>query len=306
MKTVFSNDELPHIWASRSQDNGRNSNDSFYFQGATIYSYGSHFPIAQFRDNGRFCLVTNQTYSNTTAKHIGQVWRAIPHYSTSIAVDNVLATTKDDHTKNARGMVAEIADCADKQTRARVYTYYSQINSRIADLRAYVVWSKINNRLTKLEKQLIALPEIGADNLADLLTIFGQISKQSKAQQKRAERQAKKRAEIQAKKQQLQAMEALEQWKQGAPITYQIRNRLQYAPIGLRISGDTVETTQGASIKLATAKRIWPELKARKLPTDRIDHFRADTIDDNQIVIGCHIIALAEIDRIGAELEAMA
>ncbi len=43
---VFPNREIPHLWAHKTQDEGRNGTGSFYFTGATIYSYGSHFPIA--------------------------------------------------------------------------------------------------------------------------------------------------------------------------------------------------------------------------------------------------------------------
>ena len=43
---VFSNREIPHLWAHQTQDEARNGTASFYFRGATIYSYGSHFPIA--------------------------------------------------------------------------------------------------------------------------------------------------------------------------------------------------------------------------------------------------------------------
>jgi hypothetical protein len=46
MKHVFNSSEVPHIWALQQQNEGRNSQGNFYFNGATIYSYGSHFPIA--------------------------------------------------------------------------------------------------------------------------------------------------------------------------------------------------------------------------------------------------------------------
>ena len=43
---VFPNREIPHLWAHKTQDEARNGTGSFYFTAATIYSYGSHFPIA--------------------------------------------------------------------------------------------------------------------------------------------------------------------------------------------------------------------------------------------------------------------
>ena len=72
---------LVSTWLSQSQDYGQErSGGGFYFQGATIYSYGSHFPIAELTTapNGEACIfVTTRTYSNTTAKHCSKVWRGI-------------------------------------------------------------------------------------------------------------------------------------------------------------------------------------------------------------------------------------
>jgi hypothetical protein len=41
MKTVFSNSELPHIWARQSQTEGRTSNGSMFFSGGVL-TIGCH------------------------------------------------------------------------------------------------------------------------------------------------------------------------------------------------------------------------------------------------------------------------
>ena len=46
-KHVFDTGEIPHLWAHRTQDEARNRQGNLYFTGNTIYSYGSHFPIAR-------------------------------------------------------------------------------------------------------------------------------------------------------------------------------------------------------------------------------------------------------------------
>src|SRR6266403_280024 len=49
MRHVLTNSEIPHLWAHQTQEHARNGgNGSFYFRGATIYSWGSHFPIATY------------------------------------------------------------------------------------------------------------------------------------------------------------------------------------------------------------------------------------------------------------------
>jgi len=46
-KLVFDTGEIPHLWAHRTQEEARNRQGNLYFTGDTIYSYGSHFPIAR-------------------------------------------------------------------------------------------------------------------------------------------------------------------------------------------------------------------------------------------------------------------
>jgi hypothetical protein len=80
IKHLFSVCELPYVWLRQSQDNGHAPGDRFYFTGDTIYSYGSHFPIARIRTapNGEaVILMTTRTYSVTTARHISAIRTAI-------------------------------------------------------------------------------------------------------------------------------------------------------------------------------------------------------------------------------------
>jgi hypothetical protein len=82
MKHVFSNDEIPHLWAHQTQPEARNANHSFYFEGDTIYSYRSSFPIARHVVNSRgerAVLLTTRRYSITTSRHHSRVRSAIPH-----------------------------------------------------------------------------------------------------------------------------------------------------------------------------------------------------------------------------------
>lgn len=77
-KQVFSTSEVPHIWAKQSQEFGRNAQNNLYFEGKTIYSYGSHFAIARFLTD-EIVLFTNRTYSNTTAGQVSDTRRAVSH-----------------------------------------------------------------------------------------------------------------------------------------------------------------------------------------------------------------------------------
>ena len=49
---------------------------NMFIDGQTIYSYGYHFPIATRLSNGWY-LINKDRYSNTTARHIIHVYRAL-------------------------------------------------------------------------------------------------------------------------------------------------------------------------------------------------------------------------------------
>jgi hypothetical protein len=81
MKTVFnSNTQLAQTFAIQSQSHGRTK--SMFFEYGTAYSYGYHYIGAKFvtANNGeKVCFVNSRYYSQTTVKHCGQLWNAIPN-----------------------------------------------------------------------------------------------------------------------------------------------------------------------------------------------------------------------------------
>ena len=81
-----------------SQDAAHCPGNKFYFSGDTIYSYGSHFPIARHVTNkrGSAVLLTTRGYSATTAGHKAVVARACQHL-TVFHVDHVTRDTAEFH-----------------------------------------------------------------------------------------------------------------------------------------------------------------------------------------------------------------
>ena len=83
MKKVFrgDNDAVAHYWANKTQSEATNGGN-FFYENDIIYSYGRHFQIAKHvinEERERAVLFTQQTYSNTTAKHISIVKQACNH-----------------------------------------------------------------------------------------------------------------------------------------------------------------------------------------------------------------------------------
>lgn len=96
--------------------------------GSTIYSYGTHFPIAAHHTDheGKHCILfTSERYSVTTAKHKTYVMDAIARAypgrveDTVYHVPHVLPRDQSDHYVNCRAMLLEARQSADKAERAR-------------------------------------------------------------------------------------------------------------------------------------------------------------------------------------------
>lgn len=110
------NSEVAHYWAHQKQATGEGSH--FYFTGSVIYSYGSHFPVANIV-NGTV-LFTTRSYSNSTAKHKLLVRRACSHMPV-IYVNQVIPNSGYDHELNMSGMRGRIVHLLESAKRAYKY-----------------------------------------------------------------------------------------------------------------------------------------------------------------------------------------
>jgi hypothetical protein len=124
MRHVYANHEIPHLWAHQAQEEARNSSSSFYFSGPTIYSYGSHFPIARHvtNDGGeRAILFTTASHSVTTTHHCSLVHRAIP---ATVPVFDVLHVqgswgNNPNHQDNVESYIRRLGELLGKAKRSR-------------------------------------------------------------------------------------------------------------------------------------------------------------------------------------------
>ncbi|MFM7012572.1 MAG: hypothetical protein ACKO0Z_25115 [Betaproteobacteria bacterium] len=112
-KTVFAGDQVIHVWAQRSQEYGRNSKGTCYFEGDTLYSYGSHFIVARFLNDKRgrlVCLFNLNRYSNTTSGQQSAASYAVKDSVTRFTVKNPGASWEGAHADNFAQMVNRIRD----------------------------------------------------------------------------------------------------------------------------------------------------------------------------------------------------
>lgn len=76
-KRLAGYEECVRAWLSGSQDDGRASGGRMYFDRATIYSYGSHYPMAHITKGRQVCLRNSDSSSVTTNKHMWLVRKLI-------------------------------------------------------------------------------------------------------------------------------------------------------------------------------------------------------------------------------------
>lgn len=107
-RKVFENSMVAHVWAQQSQFEGRSGNGNFYFANKTIYSYGSHFPIARFSDDGSVVWFTQQTNSVTTSMHIRYTRDALRGLSVAVVhVPNLRDLDGKDISADQRAAIEE-------------------------------------------------------------------------------------------------------------------------------------------------------------------------------------------------------
>jgi len=319
MKHVFTDlNKIAHLWAHQEQDNARNSGN-FYFNGRTIYSYGSHFAIAEIMEgNENVIFFAREGYSNTTSKHKYVVSRAIPDNKTVITVSNPRELRKyneefwlelEKYTDLIYNAVkASKAPRIRPQTIVRYKQEAEQYkNEAIKFLSAFGLTIETlqnkrenisyKNNVRKVKhlnkgnlptakfnefKTLLATDFLGND--ADTLLIQKQLADKKEWEQKQA------RAKREQSKQHKLALSKLQEWKEGANIsTYQFNNHV--SECYLRAKDGRVETSQGADVDYKEAKVLYLALKNGKdVLGKEIGRYTVVENTAEHIKIGCHII----------------
>lgn len=306
-KHVFDTGQIPHLWAHRTQNDARNKQGNLYFNGDTIYSYGSHFPIARHVVNqagDRAVLFTTATYSVTTSGHCSAVRSAIPSGIPVFHVPNVCAgrygrsdLTADDHAGN----LADYAERVEKHviTSARARSSYAKEwnHDQAVRLRdeAFAYCAFFGLPIPNIPK----VPELDSEALAAIR------KREAKRAAEKAEQTKRERAEAIARQQEL-----ITKWRAG-----QYSGCLYDVPVMLRIDGDEVVTSRGARFPVSHAKRALAFVRkiresgqayVRNGHTIHLGHYAIDRIEPNGTVkAGCHVVPWQEIELIAPDLDSL-
>lgn len=293
-RQVFPIDEIAHLWAHQAQDSARNSQGNFYFEGPTIYSYGSHFPIAMHVTQGRrkAILFTTRGYSNTTAKHLSIVRRAIP---ADVQVFHVsLGGYRLDHDAHLKEYREQITDGIETVRRSRNGATWMLQNviKTAAEMRLYAKFFKVPAGVVPLPKKR-ELDALRAESIVK--------HERAMARQEARDTESRRKREEQARLDALELPEKIARWRAGEYFGWNVK-----IPTMLRIKGDEVETSLGARVPLDHAKRVLPFVlqlhnKGQEWRTNghtlHLGHYQLDRIDTDGVHAGCHHIGWDEVER---------
>lgn len=269
----MNNNEVAHLWANKSRPSGHGSH--FFFEGDTIYSYGTHFPIARHWKGA--VLFTTKGYSVTTSCHIGRARNACTHLQVFYVED----PTRNPGKADLDAYAARIERAALQAGRAR-----TSVNWHLESLERLVAEANAFAGLLG-SKRRFSMPDAGTINK------LKERAKASAEKERKAARARQERIEQETKL-------AVEQWLAGANVHLPYGVQRVY----LRVNGDQMETSKGARVPLADAQRTFQFVTRmrergwyRNGDTFKVGDYQLDAVNEQGVVAGCHRVIWEEIER---------
>ena len=304
-KHVFNTGEIPHLWAHRTQDDARNRQGNLYFEGDTIYSYGSHFPIARHVTNEageRAVLFTTASYSVTTSGHCSAVRSAIPSGIPVFHVPEVYPAIHRTAKRIARREPGALCRDGQRSTSSSVLVLVcrSTRNGTTSKRKSYArrFWPTVSFSVCPgpTSRRIPALDSKLLENVRKL---------EAQRAAEKADQTRRERAEAIARQQEL-----ITKWRAG-----QYSGCLYDVPAMLRIDGDEVLTSRGVRFSISHAKRALAFVRRVRESGQAYVHnghtihlgaYAVDRIEpDGTVKAGCHVVSWQEIERIAPFLDSI-
>jgi len=268
MKTVFTNSEIVHVFNEQNQNEGRTSNGSMYFYNNKIYSYGSHYLLAEFLDNNTI-MINNKGYSTTTGKHISLIISATRNRKQYF----ISETDYKIVNQNIKHYLNKLV-----KARKTKEFYLSQIDRTLKMYFDYLEYTKQKTKFNNYKEHRETLRIANKfyndfDNLKETI------------------KEANLKASIKAKK---EIVQKLKDWKNNKINWFRNKTNFDY----LRINGENIETSQNVKIPIIEAKRVLKLIEAKTVIGQRIDNRFTVTSFNNFLKVGCHNISIKEINYI--------
>lgn len=283
MRTIFSNTDLVHTFAQRTQQEGRTSSGGMFFNGNSIYSYGYHYLLGEFI-NETTILINDTGYSSSTSKHIHLLINATRQYRQlyfkDICLDNVY-----NRIINAS---KSIINARKKEIYANeIIKAFESLESFLNEFGQAIVCGYYGYKLT--DKNLI----IKDEKFKEIKKIYKSIAKdKDKFIELGKERERK------TKEREKRIFEE--------SLTKFFNYELNYITKKtnedfLRVSQDKkkIETTQGVKIDIQEAKNLYSLIeKGIDIKGIRIDNFTVISLNGH-LKVGCHNINVKNMHEVG-------
>ncbi len=347
VKTVYRNaSEVCHIWAQQSGVDVRCSNA--HSDGTALYSYAT--PIANFVTNAKgkpAVLITTERYSVTTSQNMPTAsdipgGYAIGSWYSDEARDagktvpvfhvrHICHTggrapwpsAQGPHWDNVETMQGEYLELLKKLSRAKANAenYTRDLNLLRAKAQAYCKFFGVPFVGKKF-------PPVSEETIARAKAVtLAETKRKSEANKARRERDAINAETVCAEylsnvraflpyNWQNASNETIakvreyqrEQWLNGTITRLEQNSGFETL---LRVRGEDIETSRGATFPLAHGLKALPYIRAivasgevwqRNGKTIHLGHYQIDRIEGGQIVAGCHKLPVSEVERLAASL----
>ena len=274
MRKVFSSaDDVIHVFAQRSQSEGRSSN--VFFSRDKIYSYGYHYLLGEFIDENTI-IINDGRCSSTTAKHISSLRYGTRQYKQFFTTETDLNL-----------VWYEVLGLKEKLIKARKPENY--IN------RILYLWTKMNEFIEYRKHKMVKKE----DKYKEIKKLVDAINKDSSGLKQKLVVAKKKAEDAKKKKDAAIIKESLKKFN-----SYEI----DYFRVGdedfLRLSqdGNQVETSQNVKIEVSDAKKLYLAIKAGvDIKGYRISNYIVKSINGH-LVIGCHNINMNSVRQVGDKI----
>tara|TARA_R110000851_G_scaffold282411_1_gene435938 strand:+ start:988 stop:1947 length:960 start_codon:yes stop_codon:yes gene_type:complete len=313
------NSQVAHIWAQNNGGSGKTNNGNVFFEHGAIYSYGYHFPMAKFLDD-KTVLINNDSYSPSTGQQQSEMRQALDYDKItrlycSTELIKIVADSKLPHLIKSRLKIRQKELQADAISKARVYCMAAARRRA-----AYLKDSDYNAAFNILQNlvELLAFYKIKAhkpvfDIMSSILNDRDSLAEKFSADIERAAKKRRANDKKRLKDRQADIEQAAIDFKDNVPMNQIKITALYDNPLILmRIDGDNIKTSQGASFPVDHGKKAFTFIKdckdnQREFLTNgktiNLGHFRIDRIETNgNVKAGCHYVEYAEIERVAALL----
>lgn len=287
----YSNDQVAHVWAQQREEEGQSNNGNLWFRGETLYSYST--PIGRFV-NG-VALITSETFSTTTqGKHINPAHRATGYRAFVVPFLTLAGesngrgprggpTWAETHAANLESYAARITAALDAAERARTHkdTHVETALRLDAEALRYA--------------EVFGLSYTSSASAGELRDKLAELTAARKERERKEREAAQERDAL-----------AFEEWRNGTryavPSSYRLDGN---GSVYMRVNGDVLETSLGASVPLAHAVKAFRFVKLCRERGEtwrtngrviRVGHFNVESIDaEGNMRAGCHYFTWARI-----------